>query len=56
MNKGQWYTLGILFMILAIWFFIMGWEMRSAIVYNLLGTPCLITSFACWICGWLEKE
>jgi len=54
MNKKQWYALGIMFLILAIWFFIMGVVMQSNIAYNLIGTPCIIVAFACWVCSWLE--
>ena len=26
------------------------------VVYKLVGLICIIASFICWICGWLEKE
>ena len=56
MNKKQWNALGFMFMILGIWFSIMGWEMRIYSVHSLIGTPCIIVGIACWVCGWLEKE
>ena len=26
------------------------------LVYRLVGTLCVVVSFACWLCGWFENE
>ena len=72
MNKKQWYGLGIWFFVVGgIMCYVAMPELGASskpiaecdvyyvlerLVYKLVGTSCIIASFACWICGWLEKE
>ena len=72
MNKKQWNALGFMFLVfyLLIWIpcvFLMfgpfndllGNNVYDAIYMGLawfLACLCFIAMFACWICGWLEKE
>jgi len=72
MNKKQWYGVGIWFFVIGcIMVFVTIPELGAPpkpiaecdifyvldrFVYRLLGTLCIVASFACWLCGWLEKE
>lgn len=55
MNKKQWYALGILFMGFAFGFTYIAFNIQDQ-TYVLLMWLSFMTSVACQICGWLEKE
>lgn len=67
MNKNQWNALGFMFMIFAIITSVFASSYGIAAMtgdiatniqdamYSFLTWLCLIATFACWICGWLEK-
>jgi len=72
MNKKQWYGLGIWFFVVGSMMCMVTMAEIGApsnpivecdvfyvlerLVYKLVGTSCMVASFACWLCGWLEKE
>ena len=71
MNKKQWYALGIWFAVIGGIMYIgtmsdpgalptlaecNAYCVITMLVGKLIGASCIIAAFACWICGWLEKE